>query len=434
MKERIGFASYPDFSGNSKALFEDMNNKEGNYELIWFCKDKKNADRLNKIGITAICDKDDNFIEEFNKTKIIINTHDYFMDIKKDNQIFINLWHGLEPKKAGVFSDAEVEWNYIFSTKNDFMVATSEFGRMIFSSVFNIPLYRIKKFSQARYKWLFENKGKRNLEKLLKINVNKFDKIIMYTPTFKKGIGKEDAKINDKNILNLLEYDESILIEYLKKNNILLILKFHPSEENKVKSSYSDNIVILKDEIMIENFITINEVLDAVDLLISDYSSIYIDYINLERPVLFFGYDKDEYINNRGILFDDLDFWWQAGPEVKTITEFLDESNKLINNENYYKKEREQFNRLVNGYKNKSNDDLIRFIYSIKNNDLQINNSYKMALLNKQNEQLKDKVKELENKNDLLQNDYNIVNQELDSIKYSRSYKFITKIKKIIKR
>ena len=70
------------------------------YDLIWFCKDKNISDRLNQKGINAIWDKSEGFKKEFDNVKIMINTHDYYMDIKKDNQIFINLWHGLGLKKS----------------------------------------------------------------------------------------------------------------------------------------------------------------------------------------------------------------------------------------------------------------------------------------------------------------------------------------------
>lgn len=98
-KMNIGFVSFPDFSGNCKALYEDMQKIDCNYNLLWFCTTEKMTKKLNLKGIKAIWDQDEKFQEEFKKTKILINTHDYYMNFKNDNQIFINLWHGLGPKK-----------------------------------------------------------------------------------------------------------------------------------------------------------------------------------------------------------------------------------------------------------------------------------------------------------------------------------------------
>ena len=256
----------------------------------------------------------------------------------------------------------------------------------------------------------------------------------MYAPTFKKGLGKQETHLNENNILNLDNYNEQTLVDFLEKNNYLLILKLHPSEENNNNELLSDNIVFLKDDAMLEKFITINEILDGVDLLISDYSSIYIDYINLERPILFFDTDKDEYEKNRGIIFNSTDFWWQAGPKVHSIDSFIDETKKLFEQENYYKKERQIFNKLVNGSTNSSNKELIEFILNVEKNKNDLNDIYKVSLLEKQVIQDKEEIEELKNHNEALHNEYDIINKELDSIKYSRSYKIMCKIKKVFKR
>lgn len=54
-------------------------------------------------------------------------------------------------------------------------------------------------------------------------------------PTFRNGLGEINGSLNSKNILNLEEYDEQKLINYLEENKYLLILKMHPSEEKQYK-------------------------------------------------------------------------------------------------------------------------------------------------------------------------------------------------------
>ena len=282
----------------------------------------------------------------------------------------------------------------------------------------------------------------------------------MYAPTFKKGIGRVDSKFNENNLLNLNEYDERVLIDYLEKNNILLLLKLHPVEESDIKYIESNNIIKLSDNVMLDNFITINEILDGVDLLISDYSSIYIDYINLERPIIFLNTDKEEFENNRGILFDSLDFWMEAGPQVHDINSFMYQVDKLLNDQNYYKVERKKFNRLMNGEIDTTNEKLIDFITNINLKEKNSENNYGNSLLEKKNNLLKDQINDMQkNINDMMiiindykseislqqteidnynskleyvRKEYENISKELESIKYSRSYKMISKIKKII--
>ncbi len=461
MKKRIGFSSYPDFSGNAKAIYEDLINMPNKCDLIWFCRDENIANRLTENGINAVWDKRDTFEEEFGRIEILISTHDDYINLKKDNQIFINLWHGLGPKKVGTFLKSETNWIYNFSTKVDYIIATSEFGKMVFSTAFNIPMERVKQFPQARYKWLFEKDGKKNLEIVLKKDLTKYKKIIMYAPTFKKGIGKVDSEINKDNVLNLNRYDEKILIDYLEKNNILLVLKLHPVEENAIKEIESDYISILKDEEMLKEFITINEILNGVDLIISDYSSLYIDYINLERPVLFLDTDKEDFEKNRGIIFETLDFWWLPGPSVHSIDKFVEETVKLLNDDQYYQTERQKFNKIVNSYAKTSNKELIDFILNAKKSDTeQLEFNYSLMkksqyILKNENKELIQENRKLQNENLLLGNnnekllksnkeladgnkwimgEYEKINQEYEKIICSRSYKYIQIIKKFFKK
>lgn len=50
-------------------------------------------------------------------------------------------------------------------------------------------------------------------------------------------------------------------------------------------------------------------ILNAVDILITDYSSIYFDFLLLDRPIIFTPIDYEEYKHNRGFLLEPFDFW-----------------------------------------------------------------------------------------------------------------------------
>src|SRR5699024_1867147 len=76
----------------------------------------------------------------------------------------------------------------------------------------------------------------------------------------------------------------------------------------------------------------INELYLMADMLITDYSSVFFDYANLKRPILFFIYDLDEYRDKlRGFYFD---FEHKApGPLVKTTEELINEIKKIAANQ-----------------------------------------------------------------------------------------------------
>lgn len=362
MKKILGFASMPDYSGNCKALYENLKNRKlDKYKLIWFVKSEEEKARLNKVGIDAICENDPEFEESLKKVDVMFITHDQYIDKKQERQIFVSLWHGIGPKRSGYALNDEEEIKFVNKYKDiiDYICVPSEFTKMLFSYIYNIENSKILIMPYQRNKYIYESNGKNNIYKLTNYNPNDYEKIIMYTPTFRKGIGKEEGEINKDNILNLKKYEEKRLKDFLEKNNYLLIVKLHPSEEIEInKNNFSKNIILLEDSVMNEKMITINEILNGVDCLITDYSSIYTDYLLLERPVMFINTDIEKYSKKRGILFDSPNFWF-PGPTIDNIEDFMEQLEWLLKDNSYYAKEREQYTKIVLGNEYKNTDKFI---------------------------------------------------------------------------
>jgi len=88
------------------------------------------------------------------------------------------------------------------------------------------------------------------------------------------------------------------LNDFLKKLNYVFIIKSHQNSENILKIKYSNIIDISK------NNIDSQELMKYSDLMITDYSSIFIDFMLLNRPILFYAYDYEKYKNNLVNLVD----------------------------------------------------------------------------------------------------------------------------------
>lgn len=118
---------------------------------------------------------------------------------------------------------------------------------------------------------------------------SKGQKICLYVPTFRKDlVDPFETSIN----LNRLS-------QFATKNNLLMVLKLHPFMHGH---SYINNYL---------NIIEYNPLCDVYplmplcDMMITDYSSIFFDYLLLDRPILFFAYDLDVYLkHDRNMYFD----------------------------------------------------------------------------------------------------------------------------------
>ena len=360
---KIIFSSMPDYSDNPKALYEYINkNYFNDYELIWICYNYDARKKLNEMGIKAFDRKELKGIYHTLTSRYIVSSHYNLLSVKGKGQIYVNLWHGMPLKTMG-FLENKVNKNVDINDKSmkknkkeidkiDYMSSTSKIMKLALAGCFYIDPRKILVLGQSRNDYLFESKDNAidKISLLLPdVNIKNYKKIIIYMPTLRKGMGGENGYFDQNNVMNLLNYDKNKLEEYLKKNNYLLIGKLHPAEETKFSDLDGDNIKIIKSNEMINKLVTVNEIIGGCDLLITDYSSVYFDYLNLDRPIIFINTDENIYKDERGFIFDN-DDEWRPGPKIKRLEYLIEEIDKSLKTKEYYKKERTLINNMVNKY------------------------------------------------------------------------------------
>ena len=355
-RKNIIFSSFPDYSGNAKALY-DFLSQDKFYNTMWI---------LNQKGLQkGFYKKSFNGLIKIFSSKYIFTTHNSFIRIKSKKQIYINLWHGMPLKKMSYmennFNEKDISYNI---NNTDIMISTSVLTKSLLSSCFNIKANKIYITGQPRNDYLFikSNKSKNNLEKVLNMKINKEKKIIFYLPTFREGYlnRSEGKKIENFNIFRFDSFNIREFIKFLEENEILFIMKLHPFEEkyykNILKDYKTENLKIIQQEKLTENYLDLYEVLGYSDLLITDYSSVYFDYLLIDKPVIFVPTDIEEYSQKRGFLLEPYDFW-TPGPKVYNQDDLLNSILANLNEPNKYKKERNLINSMINYYKdNKSSE------------------------------------------------------------------------------
>lgn len=361
---KITFCSYPDYSDNSKALFEYIRkNYVDKFELVWIAEDETMVRRLNELGISTFRKNSIRGILNIITSKYLVTTHNECISIKSKNQIYISLWHGM-PLKNMAFMEAKgnIKGNTLKrqekeSKKIDFLISTSKIMKLAMSSCFFIDPRKVITLGQPRNDYLFKKENK--LKYLFgDVNLKEYKKIILYAPTFKSGKGRTDGISSNNKLIDLKNYDEDELIRFLKKENYLLVLKLHPFEEKNLKHIESKYIKILKNNEMKIKLISLNEILNSIDLLITDYSSIYFDYLILNKPILFIDTDIEQYSKKRGFLLDKNEFW-RPGPIIKESKSFMVEVNRLLKDESYYRQERQLINSMINVYNDENSSERI---------------------------------------------------------------------------
>ncbi len=280
------------FSDNSKYLYLAMLESK-KFKVYWVAHDtytynylKKNNMPVLKINLNMF------FIAQ--KARFFITTHSledvYY--VKNKNTILINLWHGTPLKKMGFDSKVDAKkfslqkkLGLFKHEKIDFLCVSSKHTIDAFKSSFGIDKNKILPTGQPRNDILYKAKNdilfaqsiKNNVKERLKMQC---DTIALYAPTFR-----------DKHTCRLDLLKE--LQKIFKNNGIDLIIKLHPLDKDIKHFGKID--------------IDIQELLIASDMLISDYSSVIFDYAILQKPIILFLYDIDEYKAQRDGFYIDIE-------------------------------------------------------------------------------------------------------------------------------
>ncbi len=241
----------------------------------------------------------------------------------------VQLWHGVGFKKIET-ANPNFNRNLFYRIINmlrgrlprySLLVSTSEFyTENVFRNT--VKAERIEEFGYPRNDILFRNPDgldyiEADTEVITRVKKLKKEgfKVIIYTPTFRDFTESEPIK---DGFINIEKLDD-----FSAKNRIVFVMKFHPEFKVLVNHEELPHILFYKTAKDIYPF------LPLTDLLITDYSSIYMDYLLLDKPVVFFPYDFDEYITvDREIQFDYE--WITPGPKCYTQEELQDVIKKTL--------------------------------------------------------------------------------------------------------
>jgi len=153
-QNKILFISTPDFSDNSKYLFNDIIKEEHfkNYIYLWILKTKTNI--KNKPRNTIFIKQYSlNWLINILTCKFIICTHGVPL-WKSKNQFSILLWHGIPLKKIGYYTNSlDLHTTLglkLLNSKVDLLITTSEFTSELFMHIFNIDIHKIKDYGYPR--------------------------------------------------------------------------------------------------------------------------------------------------------------------------------------------------------------------------------------------------------------------------------------------
>ena len=244
------------------------------------------------------------------------------------NQMVVNLWHGMPLKKIGNLEVGREKIDYNFFTK---LVSSSELFTPIMKAAFNAKDEQMLLVGNIRNDELFKEKK---------------EKKIIWMPTYRNSKNYHDSQA--ALIFSLEEEDFQNIEELLSNYGYQLYVKLHPLEESQLKFEMNyETIHLLSEDIISEQYGTLYTFLGTTSALITDYSSVFLDYYLLNRPVAFTINDYEEYMEKRGFVFEDVKSL-MVGNVIRDSHDLLEFLESVMKSEDPYIEERKKVNNKVN--------------------------------------------------------------------------------------
>lgn len=283
MRDEIIFESHPNFTDNAFELYRYMVDKKvyEKYKMSWLVHEpNKYKDRSDLHG--DLIEIEPKTFKEWwrkyfrcNRAKIVLSCNRHVNPLNAGNkQLSVDLSHGMPMKYVSTFC-------------GKYYCVTSAFFANLISEKFDEDYRKFKVLGLARNDQLFRKD--RDLNKLIKGFLS-FKNVVVWLPTFRKHKDKNRIDCDFEFPLGIpilyCQDDVCSLNDFLKKENVLVIVKPHPAQDlSEIKDLDVSNIMFLYDKDLRECEIQLYELLAQTDAMITDYSSVYFDYLLTDKPI-----------------------------------------------------------------------------------------------------------------------------------------------------
>ena len=319
---------------NPKAIYERMISSPefDDYRLIWAFIDTDKASEFEALKRAEIVQmKSKEYFDICARAKYIItNSNLDNRIVKREGQVFLQTWHGTPLKRLRCDIEAEegnvnntleeIKWrNDIDVVRYDYFISPSAFCTGVFTSAFNLKELGKENIlietGYPRNDLLFSYSDDYAAEIKRELGIPEEKTIILYAPTFRDNMHDGTGYVYDTH----LDFDR--LRGELGEDYVVLF-RAHYFVANQFDFERYRGFVY-----DVSGHDDITPLYTITDLLITDYSSVFFDFANLGRPMLFYMYDLDEYAEDiRGF---NLDIAELPGPILREEASLASQIRKL---------------------------------------------------------------------------------------------------------
>lgn len=335
-EQTIVFESYlgRKYNDSPRAIYEYMIEKYPDYDYVWIVDNPANFDIPGARLVKRLTPR---YFFTVARSKYIVNNSRMPIFFKKrEEQVYVQTWHGTPLKRLvydmennvmpGTNQEKYLE-NFSREVNNwDYLVSPNKYSTEKFKTAFRFE----KQFLEVGYprnEYLHNHTEKDVVQARAKYGIAEEDTVILYTPTYR-----------DNNNKGKGSYLQDIKLDLEMLNNtpgIKVLMRVHYLVSQNLKLNDYENII----DVSKEN--DINELYVASDVLLNDYSSTMFDYLILNKPIVLFPYDLDEYTNDiRGFY---MEYNHLPAEQISTTERLIEIAQNLQSYKAVWQEEMNQF-------------------------------------------------------------------------------------------
>lgn len=299
-KKTVVFESFlgKSYSDSPKYIYEYMLKHKKNYNFIWVFNEKKNipgnAKQVKRFSLA--------YFYHMARAKYWVSNSRLPITLnKREENVYLQTWHGT-PLKQLVFdmndvysADPKYKSNFYKQSRRwDYLSSPNQFSTDVFRRAFKFEKEMLE-FGYPRNDILYKKNTTEDilaLKRKMKLPTDK--KVVLYAPTWRDDEFYSRGKYKFTLQLDLEKLQRELGDEYV------VVLRMHYFIASQMDISQFEGFAY-----DFSKYDDIAELYLVSDILITDYSSVFFDYANLKRPILFYTYDLEKYRDKlRGFYID----------------------------------------------------------------------------------------------------------------------------------
>lgn len=345
LKKYIVFESYPPYSDSTFLVFKKMINDKRlrKYKFIWSVPNDftKSSIYERTSNICFDYEKLQTFKDKIRRIKYLYSAKcfvscNHFLSKVRKNQRSYYIPHGIPIKRIKDY--------YNMPDGVDICISPSESTNAIFADQLNIGLERIIAIDSPR----IDSLSKRKINIKQSVFNNNYNYLVVWYPTFRqhKNGATTASSVSIPFLFN--SNNAKQINNVAKENKMLIIIKPHYAQDvSFIKELKLSNILFI-DESFFDNYnISSYDFINGCDALITDYSSVYFDYLLTDNQMAVIWEDRDKYKKNPGFAID-IDYYLLGAVKVYQFSELLDFLTDVANDNDRKKSDRKEIRNLIN--------------------------------------------------------------------------------------